>query len=170
MPPEYDHSVDPRDYIIHFYGNTAVINFRLTTHEQFTDADIVSEQRHTETYVRQNGAWLLVARHWNNLPVNFRKPMAVDTRIYQDYLGQYEWRPGDDLETISLKDGRLWSQIGNDAQIGIDEDEYLPLGTDTFFVKSDLGTAVFSRDPHGHITGYVYHRSDGQEIRVRKIK
>jgi Domain of unknown function (DUF4440)/Domain of unknown function (DUF3471) len=170
LPREYDHSTNPRDYVIHLYGSAAILTFRLTGHEQFTDADILSEQRQTETYVKQNGSWLLVARHWSNLPVNFRKPVAVDTRIYQDYVGQYEWRPGDDLETVSLKQGKLWSRIGNDSQIGSEEDQYLPLAADTFFVKSDLGTAVFSRDPQGHVTGYTYHRADGQEIRVRKIK
>jgi hypothetical protein len=170
LPLEYDHSTNPRDYVIHLYGSTAIINFRLTGHEQFTDADIVSEQRQTETYVKQNGSWLLVARHWNNLPVNFRKPIAIDTRVYQDYVGQYEWRPGDDLETVSVKDGKLWSRIGSDAQIGNEEDEYLPLAADTFFVKSDLGTAVFSRDPQGHVTGYTYQRVDGQKIHVKKIK
>lgn len=170
LPPEYDHSTNPRDYAVHLYGGTAIINFRLTTHEQFTDADIVSEQRQTETYVKQNGSWLLVARHWNNLPVNFRKPVAVDNRIYRDYVGQYEWRSGDDLETVSVKNGKLWSRIGNDSQIGMDEDEYLPLAPDTFFVKGDLGNAVFSRDLQGRVTGYTYHRADGQEIHVKKIK
>ena len=170
LPPEYDHSTNPRDYVIHLYGTTAIINFRLTGHEQFTDADIVSEQRQTETYIKQNGSWLLVARHWNNLPVNYRKPVAADIRVYRDYVGEYEWRPGDDLETVSVKEGKLWSRISNDSQIGNNEDEYLPLAADTFFVKSDLGTAVFSRDLHGHVTGYTYHRVDGQEIHVKKIK
>jgi hypothetical protein len=85
-------------------------------------------------------------------------------------VGEYEWRPGDDLETVSVKEGKLWSRISNDSQIGNNEDEYLPLAADTFFVKSDLGTAVFSRDLHGHVTGYTYHRVDGQEIHVKKIK
>jgi len=164
LPPEYDRSVNPRDYIVHVYGNTAVINFRLTGHEQFTDADIISEQRQTETYIKQNGSWLLVARQWGNLPVNFHKPVAVDTSVYRDYVGQYEWRPGDDIETVSLKDGKLWTKQGEDV------DEYLPLGAETFFIKSDLGTFAFSRDAQGRVTGYTYHRVDGQEIHVKKIK
>ncbi|MFI5095749.1 MAG: DUF4440 domain-containing protein [Candidatus Acidiferrales bacterium] len=164
LPPEYDRTVNPRDYVIHVYGNTAVINFRLTGHEQFTDADIISEMRQTETYVKQNGSWLLVARQWGKLPVNFRKPVAVDTSVYKDYVGQYEWRPLVDVETVFVKDGKLWSQIGKD------EDEYMPLGSDTFFVKSDLGSATFSRDAQGHVIGYTYHRDDGQEIHVKKIK
>lgn len=163
-PFEYDHSVNPRDYVIHVYGNTAVINFRVTVHEQFTDADIISEQRQTETYVKQDGSWLLVARQWDNMPVNFHKPVAVDTSAYKDYVGHYQWRPRDDVETVSLKDGKLWSNLGGD------EDEALPLGAETFFFKDDLGSITFVRDAQGHVTGYTYHRNDGQEIYVKRIK
>jgi Domain of unknown function (DUF4440)/Domain of unknown function (DUF3471) len=164
LPPEYDRTVNPRDYVIHVYGNTAVINFRLTEHEQFTDTDLISELRETETYVKQNGSWLLVARQWGKLPVNFRKPVAVDASVYKDYVGQYESRPLDDVDIISVKDGRLWSQLGKD------EDEYLPLGADTFFVKSGLGSITFSRDAQGHVTGYTIHLADGQEVHSKKIK
>ena len=163
LPPEYDQSTNPRAYVIHVYGNTAVINFRLTGHEQFTDADIVSEERQTETYIKQDGSWLLVARQWGLLPVNFHKPVAVDTTVYKDYVGQYQWRPLDDVETVSVKDGKLWSNLGGD------QDEALPLGSETFFFKDDLGSVTFVRDAQGHVTGYTYHRSDGQEIHVKRI-
>jgi hypothetical protein len=164
LPPEYDRSVNPRDYLIHVYRNAAVINFRLTGHEQFTDADIISEERQTETYVKKNGSWLLVARQWGLLPVNFRKPVAVDTNAYKDYVGQYQWRPLDEVETVSLKDGKLWSNLGGD------EDEAFPLGSETFFFKDDLGSVTFVRDAQGHVTGYTYYRNDGQEIHAKKIK
>jgi Domain of unknown function (DUF4440)/Domain of unknown function (DUF3471) len=165
MPPEYDHSENPRDYVIHVYGDTAVINFRITVHEQFTDADIISEQRQTETYIKRNGSWLLVARQWDNLPVNFHKPVAVaDTSGYKDYVGQYQWRPLGPVDTVYVKNGKLWSQFPKD------EDEYLPLSSDTFFVKDDLGSVTFVRDATGHVTGYTYNRNDGQEIHAKKIK
>jgi hypothetical protein len=156
---------EKRDYVIHVYGNTAVLNYRLTLHEQFTDSDIISEQRYTETYIKQNGSWLLVAKHWTNLPVNFHKPVAVDTSVYKDYVGQYSWRPLDDPETVSLKDGKLWTDFGEHM-----DQEYFPLGAETFFVKTDLGSITFVRDAQGHVTGYTYHRWDGQEIHAKKIK
>jgi len=164
LPLAYDHGVNPRDYVVHIYGSTAVLNYRVTVHEQFTDADIISEQRVTEAYIKQNGSWLLIARQWGNLPVNFHKPVAVDTSVYKDYVGQYQWRPLDDVETISVKDGKLWSQFPKD------EDEYLPLSSDTFFLKDDIGSVIFVRDAQGHVTGYTYHRWDGQGIHVKKIK
>lgn len=164
LPIEYDHSTNAREFVLRVHGDTAVINFRITTHEQFGDSDIVSEQRRTETWVKRDGSWLLIALQWDDLPVNFRQPIAVDTGVYKDYVGQYEWRPHGDVDVVSLKDGKLWSRFDKD------EDEYLPLGAETFFIKSDLGSVTFVRDGQGHLTGYTYHRADGQEIHVKKVK
>jgi hypothetical protein len=164
LPPEYDRSEDERDFVVRLYGTTAVLNYRSTVHEQFTDTDLVTEMRMTETYTKQNGSWLLIARQWGKIPVNLRKPVAVDTRVYKDYVGEYLWRPLDDVETLRVKDGRLWSQSGKDEQ------EYLPLGAETFFIRSDLGRMTFSRNAQGHVTGYTYHGADGQEVHAKKIK
>ena len=136
----------------------------LHDHEQFTDSDIVSEIRMTETYIKQNGNWLLIARQWVKIPTNFRKPVAVDTSVYKDYAGQYEWRPLDDVETISVKDGKLWTQSGSEVE------EYLPLGADSFFLRSGSESSKFTRDAQGHVTGYTYQDADGQEIHIKKIK
>jgi hypothetical protein len=165
LPLEYDRESNARDYVVHLYGDTAVLNLRITGHEQFTDADIISEVRETETYIKQNGTWMLVAKQWGLLPVNFHKPVPVsDTSSYKDYVGQYQWRPLDQVETVSLKDGKLYSDLGGD------QDEALPLGSETFFFKDDLASITFVRDSQGHVTGYTYHRWDGQEIHVKKIK
>jgi ketosteroid isomerase-like protein len=165
LPFEYDHSGNQRDFVVHLYGSTAVLNLRFTTHEQFTDIDIITEMRATETFVKQNGSWLLVARQWGALPMNFHKPIAADSGTYKDYIGQFEWRPGM-VDTISVKDGKLWSKMAEDEGA----EENLPLGPETFFVLDDLGTITFVRDAHGQVTGYTYHRVDGQEIHARKVK
>jgi hypothetical protein len=165
LPADYDRSINPRDFVVRLYSNTAVINYRVTGHEQFGDSDIISEMRITETYIKQNGSWRLVAKHWGNLPVNFHNPVAADTSAYKDYVGSYQWRPSGDLETVSLKDGKLWTRFGNEG-----DEEYLPLSSDTFFVRDDLGSAQFVRDAQGRVIGYTYHRFDGQEIHVKKIK
>lgn len=163
LPPAYDYGANARDFIVHVYGNTAVINLRVTVHEQFTDADIISEQRQTETYVKQGGSWLLIARQWGNMPVNFHKPVPVDTSTYKDYAGHYEWRPGDPFEVISVKDGKLWSLMGGE------QEEAIPMARDMFFYKDDLGITEFTRNAKGYVAGYTYHRVDGQEIHVKKI-
>lgn len=165
LPLEYDHNENQRDYVVHLYGNMAVLNVRFTSHEQYTDTDIITEMRETETFVRQNGPWLLVARQWGPLPVNFHRPIAADPGSYKDYVGQYEWRPGL-VDIISVKDGKLWSQLTGDAE----PEQNFPLRADTFFTKDDLGTVTFSRDAQGRVTGYIYDRDDGQEIHAQKVK
>lgn len=50
------------------------------------------------------------------------------------------------------------------------DSEYLPLSRETYFLKDDLGSATFVRDAKGKVNGYTYHRLDGQEIHVKKIK
>jgi ketosteroid isomerase-like protein len=82
LPFQYDHSTNPREFVVRLYGNTAVINFRTTAHEQFGDNDIISEQRRTETWLKQTGFWVLIAIQWDNIPVNFRKPVSADPKVY----------------------------------------------------------------------------------------
>jgi ketosteroid isomerase-like protein len=163
LPVEYDHSTNVREIMVRVYGNTAVINFRITGHEQFGDVDIISEQRRTETWLKQNGAWVLIAVQWGNVPVNFRRPVSVNANTYNDYVGQFELRRGL-VDNVFVKDGKLWSRLDED------EGEYLPLGSDTFFVKDDLGSITFVRDAQGHVTSYTYNRADGQEIHAKKVK
>lgn len=33
LPLAYDHGVNRRDYVVHVYGSTAVLNYRVTIHE-----------------------------------------------------------------------------------------------------------------------------------------
>jgi len=41
-----------------------VLNYRATEHERYNDADIIPELRVTESYVKQNGSWLLTAKRF----------------------------------------------------------------------------------------------------------
>jgi hypothetical protein len=163
LPVEFLQLTNARDFVVRMHGNTAVINFQVTRHEKFRDTDIITEQRRTETWVKQSGTWLLIAVQWDNIPVNFRKPVTVDPSGYKDYVGRYEWRPRGEIDVVSEKDGKLWSELDGE------KDEYLPLGSETFFVKNDLGNTIFSRDVQGHVAGYTYRRADGQEIHARKV-
>jgi hypothetical protein len=161
--PNYVHADVPRDYVVHLYGDTAVVNNRVTVHQQF-DVDTVSEQRRTETYIKRNGNWQAIAVQQTALPVNFRKPVAIGPGSLKDYVGQYQSRPGE-VETVFVRDGKLWSQIGAE-----EPDECLPAGNDSFFFKDDFGSETYTRDAHGKVNGYTYTLSDGQRTHSRKIK
>jgi hypothetical protein len=164
VPAMYDSALNPRDHIVHLYGNTAIVSYLATNHEQFGNTDLTTEQRRTETFVKRDGSWLLIAIHWHDLPINHRKPAVVEGRSYTEYLGEYKSRPEDDVETVFVKDAKLWSRTGTDLG------EWLPADGDTFFFKEDLGSLTFSRDNKGRVIGYTYRRSNGQEIYNTKIK
>jgi hypothetical protein len=164
LPPNYEQIQNARDFAVQVHGSVAVISLRSTTHEQFSDTDIVTEQRRTETWMKRDGAWVLVAVQTGNLPRNFRKAVTADSPTYKDYVGTYEWRPRGETDVVSLKGDKLWSRLDGD------EDEYLPLGSDSFFITNDLGSVTFTRDASGRVTGYTYHRVDGQQIHVQRIR
>jgi len=166
LPAGYDRSANHRDFLVRVHGESAVLNFRLTAHERFTDADIITEMRHTQTFVKQGGRWLLVAEQWGALPINFRQPARTDGGSYKDYVGRYEWRPGGPVDSVSAKDGKLWTRLNGESQ----DHEYKPSGRETFFLENDLGSVTFVRNAHGQVTGYTYQRADGQEIHVKKVQ
>ena len=161
LPANFEQITNARDLSLRLHGSAAVISLRWTAHERFGDSDIVTERRRTETWMKRDGAWVLVALQTGNLPKNFRKPVITDARNYKAYVGESAWRRGGETDIVSLKNGKLWSQLDGD------EDEYLPLGSDTFFVANDLGNVTFNRDAGGRVTGYTYHRVDGQGTHVR---
>ncbi len=70
MPAAADQVTNARQYVVHLYGNTAVLNF-LTDLEQYREKTIVNQQRRTETWRKQAGRWLLIAAQWDNTPVTF---------------------------------------------------------------------------------------------------
>jgi len=140
LPADYEQITNARDFAVRLHGSAAVMSLRSTTHEPFGDSDIVTEQRRTETWMKRDAAWVLVAVQTGNLPKNFRKPAVTDPRNYEDHVGKYEWRPGGETDVISLKNGKLWSEFDGD------EDEYLPIASDTFFIANDLGSVTFTRD------------------------
>jgi ketosteroid isomerase-like protein len=164
VPANYDRALNPRDHIVHLYGNTAIVTYLATDHEQYGEIDLTTEQRRTETFLKQDGSWLLIAIQSDDLPINHRKPVVVEGRSYNDYVGEYQSRPADEAETLSVKDGKLWGEIG--AEGG----EWLPAGGDTFFYRDDLGTSTFSRDAQGRVTGFTYRSCAGQEIHTKKIQ
>jgi ketosteroid isomerase-like protein len=163
-PRQLDRALDPGEQVVHVYGDTAILNYLATNHEQFGNSALTTEQRRTETFVKRDGSWLLVAIQWDNLPINRRKPVVVEGRSYKEYVGECRSRLEDDIETISVVDGKLWSQTA-DAK-----GDCLPAGGDTFFYQDDLGSFTFSRDAEGQVTGYIYRRFVGQEICSKKIK
>jgi ketosteroid isomerase-like protein len=161
--PWLEEADDRKAVRVQIEGDAAVINYQFTLSESFPQMKRVTHIVRTEFFKKSDGKWLAIAVHDAALPVNFRKPLKVDPKLFKDYVGQYDFAPGLP-DTYTVEGDHLMEEWKKTKQ------EAFPLGQGSFFVRDDLGWVTFVRDDRGQVTGYVYHFPDGQELPVNKIK
>ncbi len=72
---------------------------------------------------------------------------AVDTKVYDAYVGEYEIAPGFVL-TITREGNSLMSQATGQAKV-----EIFPESETTFFLRVVDAKVTFVKDPQGRVTG-----------------
>jgi CubicO group peptidase (beta-lactamase class C family) len=92
-----------------------------------------------------------------------RVAAKVDTKIYDAYVGEYEFGPNR-LITITREGDRLFAQ-----RAGGPRDEILPENEMTFFLTVADVQLSFVKDDAGKVTGMIL-RANGQEFRGKKTK
>jgi hypothetical protein len=63
----------------------------------------------------------------SRLPWIQAPPPSQRAGVYKEYVGQYDWHPLDQVETVSVKHGKLWTDFGENM-----DEEYFPSGSETF--------------------------------------
>jgi len=150
------------DVKVRVYGDTAILTGRVIEKRQRQNRDAVSESRYTDTYVRRQGRWQVVASHLSRLPPK-RTAITVDPKIYDLYVGQYELTGGRVL-TLTREGNALMSQPTGQPKF-----ELFPESETSFFLKGPDVQLVFVKDKDGRVTNLVL-REGGQNVRVsRKI-
>ena len=126
-------------------GSTALLTYREDASTQLGGQTITTRTRFTEIYVRNAELWQLVLSA--ETPIAEKKPLAVDLRTYNDYVGEYQMAPG--LVGKIYRDGDRLMLIGTGWKQPY---ELLPLGHDTFFVKEMPDNEIaFQRDKDGKV-------------------
>jgi CubicO group peptidase (beta-lactamase class C family) len=87
----------------------------------------------------------------------------VDAKIYDDYVGEYEFGPNR-LITVTREGDKLYAQ-----RAGAPRAEILPENETTFFMTIADVRLTFVKDEAGKVTGMVL-RANGQEFKGRKTK
>jgi ketosteroid isomerase-like protein len=163
-PPEQEQREDVREVRVRVSGEAAIVNYLVTVREGgFDPKTLFFQFRRTEFFQKKSGAWLAIAAHESQLPINRRVPSKVDPKTLHGYEGQYTYRPGFP-STYTVEGGHLMDEFKGEKV------EAFPMGKDTFFEREDLGWVTFVRDPQGRVTGYVYHYADGQTAIGERIK
>jgi hypothetical protein len=154
----------PSEFHVQFYGSTAIASYRVLVHETF-DAQVLStDYRKCETYVKQDGAWKLVALAQQRIPNTTRVPAKVDTAIYDDYVGDYEVGPH--FIVYVRRDGNRLIESASDDPKPVED---LPYSSDRFFQRGVSGQDVFVRNAKGYVTELVWEAPNGDVI-AHKIK
>jgi len=149
------------DIRVRAYGDAAVITGRLV--EQGERVGRVS-LHFTNTYVRRQGRWQIVAGQLTRLPQE-RPPTTnvnVSPNVLDTYVGQYELAPN--LIITITKDGnRLMSEVGGRKS------ELTAQSETQFSIPSANIKVTFVKDANGQVTHLIIN-DNGREGQAKRIR
>lgn len=91
------------------------------------------------------------------------KPVAVDLKSYDAYVGEYEVTPHFKVSVFREGD-KLMTQATNQPAF-----ELFPEGENKFFLRAVEAKVTFTRDATGVVTGLVIHQG-GRDVPGKKVK
>lgn len=151
------------DAQIRIYGETAIVTGRIVSKAQSgAQASINFQSRFTDTWLKRQGRWQVVARHYSRLPPQ-RTAVKLEPKIYDAYAGQYELAPGV-VFNVTKENDKLMSQVTGQPKF-----ELLPESEIGFFLREAPAQFVFHRDEKGQVARLLIIQ-DGRIIPLRKIK
>jgi len=163
FPKGYSGSIRITDVRSRMNGDAAVLSYRALEEEYVWGQKIAPVYLVTDTYFKRDGHWQLIASHVIVLP-SARIPMAVNPKLYQSIVGEYELAPGITY-TITLENEKLMGQ-----RTGRAKEELLPADENTFFPKGTIrGEKVFVRDASGRPT-QMLDRRENNDLVWNKVK
>ena len=117
----------------------------------------------TTIYAKKSGRWQVVQIQSTRLPPE-RKAIAVDPKLYDSYVGKYEYSPG--VFTVVAKEGdTLTAQSPGRPKLIL-----TPTSETQFFVKGNEGEWTFYKNEKGEVTGLVLRLGNCQESRGKKME
>jgi hypothetical protein len=92
-----------------------------------------------------------------------RKEIAIDAKILQDYIGQYELLPGLIFD-VQVEGEKLMVQLTGQPRFQV-----FPEAENKFFYKVVEAQLTFQRDGNGKVTSLILHQG-GRDQTAKKIK
>ena len=153
-------------------GDTAIVIGRRVERRRREDnnREGVAYARYVRTYIKRGDRWQLLAEHLETIPAE-RTAVKIDTKVYDDYVGQYESAIFD-LEIV--KDGEHLVAVPKETTAtrtsqGRAPAELFPESDAEFFVKGKDVQVIFMRNRKGEVT-HAIMRVNGADIRALRVK
>jgi hypothetical protein len=161
------------DTRVNIDGDTAIVIGRRVERRRREDnnQEGVAYARYMRTYIKRQGRWQLLAEHLEALPAA-RTAVKIDTKIYDDYVGEYE-SPIFDFAVV--KDGERLMAVPKErnptrTSQGRPAVELFPESEAEFFLKGrDDAQVIFMRNRKGEVTHAIL-RTNGADRRAMRKK
>ena len=155
FPPGFSGSIEIRDAKVSQYGSAAVILCELYEQETVFGQNLIVRYIDTNTFVRRNGEWKLVAMEDVTLPT---PPPKLEVRglSLADYSGAYQYGPGRIWTFVFQGQSLSYSRKPGGPMISAD-----PIAKDVFMEgegSDERNLLIFRRDSAGKISGLIERR------------
>jgi hypothetical protein len=157
LPPGYSGSIELESADVREHGDTAVVSHEELEREDVFGQKLVSHYHITDTWLRRDGKWRLVA---SQVLVRLQDPVpaAVDPKVFDAYLGRYDVSPSLTF-TVSREGDKLFGQRNGRAKQPL-----LPETETVFFTPGAPRTRkLFVRDASGRVVKMI-DRRDGRDL------
>ena len=162
-PASIKTSLTNKDVRVRVYGDAAIVTGRIVVKTQLSGQPEISFQtRFTDTFMKRQERWKVVARHYSRLPVE-RTAVKLDPKVYDQYVGQYEVAPNFVL-TVTKEGEKLMNQATGQPKF-----ELLALSEVAFFIKDISALFIFMRGPTGEVERMITVQ-DGVIITAKRVK
>ena len=162
-PASVKASLTNKDVQVRIYGDTAIVTGRIVVKTQLGgQAEISFQSRFTDTFLKRQERWQVVARHYSRVPVE-RTAVKLDPKIYDQYVGQYEVAPNFVL-TVTKEGEKLMSRATGQPNF-----ELLPVSEVAFFIKDLSALFIFMRGESGAVERMITIQ-DGLIISAKRVE
>lgn len=142
------------------YGETAVVNSRVVMTLVLNGEPVAKQFRMTHVFIRSGGEWRLAARQETVIPL-VPIPLAVNRKLYQDYVGRYRLTAFRTYSVTRDGDRLLW---GNSVKR-----ELVPESDATFVISGDQYRVTFVRGSKGVVTHLRLREFPGVEYSAFRV-
>ena len=157
LPNGYSGNIKVLNAKSNLLRDTAILSYDLDEREVVFGQELRARYHGTDTWVRRNGQWQIVA---GQMLRYYEDPAAGKANVtaYKDYLGTYELAPDIRRVVTANQQDLTVERSGREAET------LIPEGPDIFFRKGIEGRILFRRDAAGNVDALIDRRNNEDRL------